>query len=229
MRPRLVLVGPYEFLADNHFKYTNGESPDAAAAKLALAAYKLLHVDAGWVSSRAAAWLASQAGGLPPGFTKVSGQPVVRSMNTAVGTVGVILFPEGPQPGKGPTPAQEKAVLDAAAKLRAKCPLIIGISPWGTVAEKAFLPKAQGLFTCLFGGGEGIAFAATILDSAPGVIWARPDAQGRAVNVIELYSLPGKDAAAWKAREGTNFASYLEYLTQSCPTLPAMQKLIPAK
>lgn len=220
-----MLAGPYEFLVDNPFKYGGGGEPAPEEAKLALAAYKLLHVDAGWLSARAAAWLKKAAGGIPPRFAEMRAKPVSRTIDTVIGPVGVVLFPEGPAPGKGPGPGQEEAVLAAAKALQKTCVMVVGISPWGSVAERAFLPKAQGVFTCLLGGGEGVAFSSSSVNTAPGVIWSRPDPQGRAVNMIEFYTLPQKNGA-FTAKEGVSFASHLQFLDASCPSLPSMQRLI---
>ena len=102
------------------------------------------------------------------------------------------------------------------------------MSPWGLVGEKKFLPKAQGVFDCILGGGEGVGFAQSLSDQSSGVLWLRPDGKGRTVNVVDILETPKRNpqSGALKWVDGVNFRAALEFLDSSCPPDPAMQKLI---
>lgn len=199
--------------------------PPEEDARLAVSAHNLLGINAGWISAHAAGWLKKYAGGLPFGYQEVGQKPVTRLLDTPVGAVGMVFFPEGPLAGKAPTAEQEQMVIKAGRSLTDQAVLVIGISPWGSAGEKAFLPKAQGVFSCLLGSGEGISFPFHFLNEAPGVLWIRPDSKGRAVNILELYALPVQGQTLdW--RKGENFNASLVYLDQSYPPDPAMQNII---
>ena len=199
--------------------------PPAEDARVALAAYTLLKVDIGWLSKKSAKWMRDSAGGIPFGFVEVGADPVVRLLDSPAGSLGFVLFPEGPTQGKSPTPAQQEAVLAAARPLKGKVALIIGISPWGFVGERDFLAKAEGVFDCILGSGEGVGFPGTVPQKAPGVLWVRPDGAGRAVNILELYFTPRPgEKTPWVERK--SFSSNLEFLDQTCPADPAVQRII---
>ncbi len=198
--------------------------PPARLARLALAAQNLLRVDLGWLSPKAAQWLHDAAGATPPRYHVVNAAPVTQILETRVGKIGVVLFPEGTEKGQKPSPKQIAAVLAAGKTLKEQARLVIGISPWGYVGERDFLPQAGGIFGCLMGGGEGVGFAFS-LNENPAVLWLRPDSQGRAVNIVELLELPalGK-TPRW--RENDSFRASLEFLDDSFPSDPAMQQLL---
>lgn len=228
----LVLAGPYEFLADDPWLYGAYASeeakkgmPTAPEAQTSFAAHKLLRVDAGWLSEKAAAWFKQATGALPPGYSVVRSSPVSLKVDTSIGTVGIVLFPEGPIQGKSPTPEQEQSALAAGRALKQRCSIIVGISPWGFVGERDFLPKADGIFNVIMGGGEGVGFSHTVTDKRPDILWLRPDTQGRAVNILEILELPKRGATfAW--RENTTFRARLEWLDDSYPPDSAMLKIV---
>lgn len=228
----LVLCGPYEFLADDPWLYgpyagpeAHNTLPTAPEARTAHAAYTLLGVDAGWLSGKAAQWLKKDAGSLPRGFSMAGATPLARTIDTAIGSIGIVFFPEGPAPGKGPSPEQERAVLEAGRSLRGKCTLILGISPWGYVGERDFLPKAEGVFNVILGGGEGVGFSHSLSNKAPGVLWLRPDSQGRAVNLLNILTLPSK-STPYLWREDVTFTANLEWLDGTYRSDPAMEKIV---
>ena len=181
------------------------------------------------MSPKSARWLKESSGKIPAGYQVVNTEPVSCLINTRMGKVGVLLFPQGPAPGKAPSPAQEQSVLTAGRALRSQAALVLGVSPWGLSGEKNFLPKAQGVFDCILGGGEGVAFAQSVSDKVPGVLWLRPDGKGRAVNILEILRMPEREtgrkaAPVWV--DGVTFRASLEFLDSSFPQDPAVQKLI---
>lgn len=197
--------------------------PGAQESKTALAAYSLIKTDMGWLSSKAARWFRQIADATPPGFSVVGATPVSRTISTPIGLVGIVLFPEGHTQGKEPTPEQEQSVLAAGRGLKNRCSLIIGISPWGYSGERDFLPKAVGVFNVIMGGGEGVGFSHSLSNKLPGLLWLRPDTQGRAVNVLEIRALPDTNLI-W--RENVNFRARLDWLDDEVRPDPAMVKIV---
>ena len=183
----------------------------------------MLNLALGWMSPKSSRWMREHTGKLPGAFITVEKKPVVRLLKSPMGMIGVVLFPEGPVPGKGPTSDQEQAVLQAGRELGKKAILVLGISPWGYVGERDFLPKARGIFSCLFGGGEGVALAHSLSDKYPSVLWLRPDTQGRAVNRLEIYFPPAL-GESWV--ENTHFKASLEFLGKEFPDDPTMLSII---
>lgn len=164
-------------------------------------------------------------GALPPRFHMVAKEPVNLKLKSPLGAIGLVLFPEGPVPGKGPAKEQVEAALKAGKALRSACVLVIGVSPWGYVGERDFLPKAEGIFDCIFGGGEGVGFGFSVPEKTPRILWLRPDSQGRAINMLELLEKPDpKSRLPWV--EGKSFNASLEFLHDEYPSDPAMLKLV---
>lgn len=176
------------------------------------------------MSARAAHWLRQEGGVLPSGHLEVGPDPLVRILDTQAGKIGVVLFPEGRQPGREPDARTVDKVLQAGRSLNGKVRLVVGVSPWGYRGERDFLRQAEGVFGCILGGGEGIGFDYSLKES-PKVLWIRPDSQGRAVNILELLELPTLDKAPqWK--ENSTFRAFLEFLDEKFPGDPAMQAIV---
>jgi len=207
-----------------HAKSKNA-SPPAESARVALAAYNLLNADLGWLSKKSAEWLRRNAGGIPRGFVEVGSEPVTRLLDSPVGPLGFVLFPEGPKPGRSPTPKQIATVVAAGKSLKDQAVMVVGISPWGYVGERDFLPEAQGVFDCILGSGEGVGFPSAVPQKTPGVLWIRPDAAGRSINLLELYVKPQiGQKTAWIER--TTFGASLEFLGNNRPPDPAMLRVV---
>ncbi|MDR2488701.1 MAG: hypothetical protein LBD42_04325 [Desulfovibrio sp.] len=235
----MFIAGPYEFLADSPYGHeergTVPPSPPPAEGRRALLAHSLLRIDAGWLSPKAANWMKVSAGKIPPGYHIVNTDTISRVIDTALGKVGIVFFPQGTAPGKAPTREQEHKALAAGRALRGKTALLLGVSPWGLVGEKKFLPGAQGIFDCILGGGEGVAFAHSLAQETPGVLWLRPDGKGRAVNILEILQAPQQSLSPGKRRqsggppqwvEDVTFRASLVFLDPSVPSDPAMRRII---
>lgn len=239
--PVLVIAGPDEFLADAP-RYTRKTKtgtaqpqdtpedarPPAMEAPLSLAAHMALHVDAGFMSPRAAAWMEDNAGATPPGFHVVQSTPVSRLIPSPAGPIGVVFFPHGQGEAGIPTETQIKSVLAAGTALRAKAVLLIGVSPWGYDAEKSFLRQGEGIFHLLLGGGDGMPFAQAIATECPSILWSRPDSMGRAITDISLLELPPSATSGGRAQwlEGISFKARLVFLDDSYPSDPQMRQIL---
>ena len=228
--PRLIIAGPYEFLPDNPFLYgihtlDKRALPPAESARVALTAYNLLNVDIGWLSKKSAEWLRRNTGDIPRGFVEVGSEPITRLLESTAGTLGFVLFPEGPEPGRSPTPKQIAAVIAAGKSLKDKAVMVVGISPWGYIGERDFLPAAQGVFDCILGSGEGVGFPSAVPQKTPSVLWIRPDGAGRSVNILELFVKPQiGQKIEWIER--TTFGASLEFLGNNHPSDPAMLRVV---
>lgn len=183
-----------------------------------------MQVSTGWLSGKAADWFQQATGALPVGYREVGKEPVVQILDTEAGKIGVVLFPEGARPGSGADLQTEQKVLEAGKSLRGKVRLIVGVSPWGYRAERDFIRKWGNVFGCILGGGEGIGFDFSLKEH-PGVLWLRPDSQGRAINIVEFLELPALDSAP-KWKENTTFRAYLQFLDEDYPSDQAMIRII---
>jgi hypothetical protein len=199
--------------------------PPAGEAKVALAAYSLLGVDAGWLSPKADRWFRTGAGGIPGGFTLVGAKTVSRVIPTPAGDIGLVFFPQAATPGKAPSQEQEQAALAAGKALRKRCALVLGVSPWGYMGERNFLPKAIGVYGVILGGGEGVGFGFAVPADAKEILWLRPDSQGRAINRLDLLTLP-KQGEALRWTKGNTFEADLEFLDDAVPSDPAMATIV---
>jgi hypothetical protein len=215
--PCLVIAGPYEFTADDPFRFGHlaekgrNALPPAAEAVFTRKLHAMLGVDAGWISHKAAEWMKKYAGGIPAGYLEIGKAPRGTILRTPIGPVGIVFFPEGDVPGKGPAPEQKRQVLESGRELRGQVRLLLGVSPWGLVAEKSFLPEAGGIFDGILGGGEGVGFGFSLAEKVPGLIWLRPDGKGRAVNVLELYAARDDDTP-FLGEEGKTFDARLDFM-----------------
>ena len=136
----------------------------------------------------------------------------------------MVLFPVGAGSDRAPTEAQKRRVLAAGRELKAKTDFVIGVSPWGFSAEQAFLPQAQGVFACLFGGGDGPPFACSLTANAPGTLWLRPENRGRAVTALNLIAIP-RGGAPLRWSEGVSFTATLDYLSSKYQSNRAMEAI----
>ncbi|WCB45424.1 hypothetical protein PH214_10090 [Nitratidesulfovibrio vulgaris] len=182
--PTLFIVGPGEFAPDN------GEDGAGRLAGLTRKGYDLLKVDDGYLSPKAAQWFMTHAGGTPAGFRSVDGPPQTRIHTVNAMRVAVVFFPPLPQGVDDPTPEMVRDALSAGRKARSGADLVIGVSAWGSLNERDMLPRCEGVFDILFGSGTGSAFDGTVDGVAPGVLWARPERDGKGVNVVEVLALP---------------------------------------
>ena len=188
----------------------------------------ILNVDAGFMSARAAGWMEKNARAIPPGFHIVRDAPVSLLAPSPAGSIGLVFFPYGQGKEGRPTEGQIQSVLSAASALRAQSVLLVGVSPWGYEAEKAFLRQGEGAFHILLGGGEGMPFAQAIAKECPAILWSRPDSMGRAITEINLMELPPSAASGGRAQwlEGISFKARLLFLDDSYPADPQMQQIL---
>lgn len=209
----LILAGPDEFYSDRGEPSSTDTSTFAAVLH---AAFGHMPYAAIYLSPAAASDMRKNNLAPPPGAVPVTDQPVTRAFRAGNLTVACVFLPAGSAPGGGPAPDQILAAQLAAREAAASAACIIAISPWGIQAENALASSFAGYFHIVLGGGEGIAVPgqATGEPGSPGPLWVRSDRRGRAVSVLDIFSLPAP-GSPWL--EGINFSSRLMFLDPSLP------------
>lgn len=192
--PLLVIGGPGEFTLPDGAPLHRDDAGTLSAI------YSRMAVTAGWLEPAARNWFHAQGAEPPQGFHPVDQTPVVQQSVVQGKTVGFVLFPAG----FAGNPEREKELLSLALRLRGQCDLVIGISPWGTKAERTFLPAASGYYDVILGGGEGQGMRGN-MDTRGTVLWARGYGKGMALAVLELMEWPSRqDRPGWAWIEDDN-------------------------
>ena len=233
--PFLYLAGSEEFLSDLDTKRLtspewNKNAPinlhnESQKARRLVTGHSRLGTSVGYLLPEESDWLIEYAGKIPPGFQKVASEPVSTILSTPHGKVGIVLFPKGTENNGLPSEAQIQAVLDTGKSLRDKASLIIGISPWGNVGEYRFIPKADGIYSILFGGGNGLSYTYSTEFSTSSLLWVRSEFQGRAVNFLDIYEMPAPGhLPSWQ--EGISFIAGQTFLFLRLPPDQGMEKAI---
>ena len=231
--PVLFIAGPDEFLSDLDINRLAEEKAgklkppayEGERAKRLFAAQEMFKVDCGWLSSDEAGWLKEHTGKIPSGFHIVTDSPLTHTLKTPAGTVGVVLFPRGKGANNFPTQTQAEAILEAGKALKKQCSLVVGISPWGNVAEYRFLPEAEKVFSILFGAGGGLGFPFSTESSTKKILWVRSQTHGRSINSLDIFEMPAPGAqASWL--EDVSFVARQTFLYLQYPTDPAMDAKI---
>jgi len=215
----LVVAGPNEFYADR----SDTDAEQAATFAPALhQAFGRMPYTAVYVSPAAMADF--QRHGLPPlphGVSVVD-TPVTEIFRMGAMTAACVFLPAGTDKNGGPTPEQVLTAQTAAREAAVKADVVIGISPWGMRAENFLAPSLTGYFHIVFGGGPGIAVPGQASGNAgvPGPLWVRSDRRGRAVSVVDIFSLPAA-GSAWL--DGIHFSSRLVFLEPDVPCDPVVE------
>ena len=233
--PFLYLAGSEEFLSDlDVIRFASPEwnknAPvnlhnESQKARRLVTGHSRLGTSVGYLLPEENDWLMEYAGKVPPGFQKVSTEPVSTLLSTPNGKVGIVLFPKGTGNNNQPSEAQIQAVLNAGKALQGKASLVLGVSPWGNVAEHRFLPRANGIYSILFGGGNGLSYTYSTEFSTPSLLWVRSESQGRAVNFLNVYEMPAPGhLPQWQ--EGISFSAGQTFLFLRLPPDQGMEKAI---
>lgn len=222
--PVLTVIGAGEFAMDAAWPDPTKTGPGMAT--LVRSAYDLLHVDAGGVFAPTARWFRKEGGRLPSGFTEVGVEPVVRRFERGGIWAAVIFFPPlGLEQTDRITTSPQLANVLAAGRQARDADLVIGVSPWGREAEQAALPQLGQVYHILLGGGPGAPSPCAVPDNAPGLLWSRADRRGRAIIVLDLLELPGRNPAhAWI--QEVNIHAREALLDQTVPEDPEMAAVL---
>lgn len=219
----LALAGPGEFYADRDPTASAGGDRLAAALH---AAFSTMPYAGVYLSPAAADGMKRLGLTLLPKGVPVADNPTILYYRAGPHTAGCVFLP----PGKGrkgtPTREQVRSAQNAAREAGTRARLVIGISPWGMEAENALMPEFAGLFHVILGGGPGIAVPGQAMNSGTGPLWVRSDRGGRAVNVLDIHSLPETPSSPWL--EGINFSSRLVFLEKNLPEDEEVKAIIRA-
>jgi len=102
--------------------------------------------------------------------------------------------------------------------------LIVGISPWGSMAEEAFLTANPDAFDVLLGAGHGFGTPA-MPQPAPRTLWARSHTKGKTISRLDI-TLPLKTSSdPW--RPGENHRAELLNPDYKVPDDPDIAALAP--
>lgn len=215
----LVIGGPNEFYADRP------EADEERAAEIGPAlhaAFGRMPYTAVYISSAAMADF--QKHGLPPlpNGVPVADKPVTELFRARGMITACVFLPAGANGDGTPTPEQVLAAQAAAREAAARADVVIGVSPWGMRAENLLAPSLAGYFHIILGGGVGIAVPGQASGDAgaPGPLWVRSDRRGRAINVVDIFSLPAA-GGAWL--DGVHFSSRLVFLEPELPEDSAVE------
>lgn len=190
--PVLFLAGPGEF--------HDQEGPPANSTDKAFESRKSLTTfasilfgldyDLGVLAPREADSLAQRQVAWPASFTPAR-ELTSRVLTLADGrAVGVLVLPPLAPGQEGPPPALTTAMGAMSRELRGQCGLVVAMSPWGYLAENAYLTRdAAPAMDVLLGAGPGPGTA----QSAAGgrVLWVRSYTRGKTVQTLALRAWPG--------------------------------------
>lgn len=233
--PHIHIAGAEEFLSDlDLMRFAkpewNGNDPinkhnETEKATRLVKGHSLLPVSIGYLLPAEEQWLKQYAREIPQGFVTVKETPITKIFPIPTGKVGIVLFPQAKGENFTPTPQQIKAVVQAGKALQGKVNLIVGVSPWGNVAEYRFLQEATGIYHLLFGGGGGLGAPYEPEHSTEQLLWVRSESHGRAVNCLDIMEMPrANQPASWI--EGLSFNAVQIFLFLKLPPDVLMEQTI---
>ncbi len=191
-RPLLFLAGPGEFHASGGPNLNATDNAFSSPKSLEIFASVLfgLGYDLGVLSPGEADSLTARTTAWPPNFL-VARELTERVLPLADGRkVGVLVLPPLPQGQEAPTAGVVSALADRAESLRQQCGLVIGISPWGYLAESAYVTRFPAAVDILLGAGPGPGTDQTAAGGK--VLWLRGYTRGKTVQTVTVKAWPGQ-------------------------------------
>lgn len=216
------MAGPYEFLPLGAPEDKHG--PDLA--RTLATAYDALGHDLLVLLKDEADWLASHGAPLPGGAESIGARVGMRVVSTPGGDVGFVLFPRLPKNSAEPMDMTVEAVRKTAASLKDRTRLVVGISPWGALGEKAYIQQAPGSVDILLGAGPGPGLAGRFV-SENKTFWARAYSKGRSMHVLRIGQWPQRQDG-WQWEKDGNIRLDFKVFKEDVPDDPAMRKLLNA-
>jgi hypothetical protein len=213
----LLLSCPFEILPDGPER-----KPDAKRLPAMSHALSMLGYDAGALNPDEAEYLKDAGAPLPVRFTVLGPQPASKRIEVGGLSIGIVFFPVSPNL-KEPVPtALLDATAKAAAELRDKVKLVVGISGWGMSDEENFLNAHPESLDVLLGSGPNAGTA-----GRPGAngktLWSRSYIKGKTINRLDILTLPGPADFTWKP--DATFKANVVSLDDLYPADPEIQKL----
>jgi len=146
------------------------------------------------------------------------------TVSTKNGPVGFILLPKLPRNATIPLDMTMRAIEDQARSLAGRTRLVVGISPWGGVAEDHFLQKKAHVLDILLGAGPGPGLAGRFTPDGK-TFWARSYGRGKALHVVRISEWPQR-SADWKWIKDGNLRLDFMPLNEPVPSDPEMNALL---
>lgn len=215
----LVVAGAWELLPE-----VSAAPPEPGKIPAVVTAHERLAYDAMILAPAEANLLASGKTAPPKGAVVLGDTPATRIVSVGGRTVGLVLFPMPKDPSATVPEKLMDATAKAAAGLRGKADLIVGVSPWGALDEEAFINSRTGALDVLLGSGGGSGFASRTSKDGK-TLWTRAYIKGKTVNRLDLMALPGAAGQAFTWKLGDNFAAKVDPLDEAYPQDPAIEKL----
>jgi len=213
----LVVAGAWEFLPE-----VSAAPPEPEKLPAIAAAHERLGYDVMTITPQEVALLAGKKATPPKGAVVLDQTPATRVATIGGQSIGLVFFP---MPKDISAPISDKlmdATAKAAAELRGKVALVVGISPWGALDEEAFINTKTGAVDVLLGSGGGSGFASRTSKDGK-TLWTRAYIKGKTVNRLDLLALPGTPGFIWK--NGGNFTAKVDPLDEAFPQDPSIEQL----
>ena len=188
----LAVAGAWEFAPE-----VSAAPPQPAKLPAVATAQSRMGYDVAVITPDELKVLAANKATPPAGFTVLGEEPQTKILSVAGKSVGLVFFP---MPRDISAPVPEKlmdATARAAAALRGKVALVVGVSPWGALDEEAFINSRPGAVDVLLGSGGGSGFPARTSKDGK-TLWTRAYIKGKTVNRLDLFALPGARDFTWK-------------------------------
>jgi 2',3'-cyclic-nucleotide 2'-phosphodiesterase (5'-nucleotidase family) len=215
----LAVAGAWEFLPE-----VAATPPEPDKIPAVAKAHERLAYDALVISPAEAKLLADHKAAPPKGAILLDQAPSTRIVPIGGQSVGLVFFPM-PKDLSAPVPDKlMETTAKAAAELRGKVALVIGISPWGALDEEAFINTRSGAVDVLLGSGGGSGFSSRTSKDGK-TLWTRAYIKGKTVNRLELNALPSPAASAFTWKLGENFAARVDPLDEAYPQDAAIEQL----
>lgn len=213
----LAVAGAWEFLPE-----VSAAPPEPAKLPAVVKAHERLAYDVFALTPAEVNVLAENKAATPKGATVLDAAPATKVIAVGGKNVGVVYFPM-PKDVSAPVPDKlMDATAKAAAELRGKVALVVGVSPWGALDEEAFINTRSGAVDVLLGSGGGSGFASRASKDGK-TLWTRAYIKGKTMNRLDLLALPGAPGFAWKI--GENFTAKVQPLDEAYPQDPAVEAL----
>jgi len=185
-------------------------------------AYALLGYDAGALTPAEADAVKKSGATMPAAFGVIGPEPEVTTVQAGGVPIGIVRFPAGPPAGKSIPAGLADQTAAAAAALRGKVRLVVGLSDWGTTDEAAFVRAHPGAVDVLLGSGPGLGAAGSVAGDGK-TLWSRAYTRGKTINRLDLFTLPETTHFVWTPQTG--YQADVISLDEQFPADPEIQKL----
>ncbi|WP_304083051.1 hypothetical protein [Maridesulfovibrio ferrireducens] len=186
-----------------------------------------MNYDLGILSPAEAIFLKDSPNGIPENWINCN-KTSVKIIPLAHGKkAGFIILPYLEKESKGLSQELIVELTELFKKFKNKTDILIGISSWGYFKEKKLLASpvfAEAPLDILLGSGDGPGMTGAVDDNGK-TLWVRSYPTGKAVNRIDIFQWPSRDAD-FKWTSGQNIRWFLQSLRKNNRQEPTVLKLI---